>query len=193
MRTYSPELLAFLDAGTVKLAGMIRIDLGEGPYGFIHRAAPFTYLGLEYKPLPSGIIAMSGFSCNTGTTAESFSVVLSESADNDITPEVILQIENYDYRDRKITLFDLHMHPVTGAILENPRVMQAGYINAVAHRKDKSNGHIATFSCETKKINYSRSNARLRNGEDQARRNPVDLGFQHVSSAGQQALKWGKA
>lgn len=192
MRTYSPELLNLLDEGRVKLAGMIRIDLGEGSYGFIRRSAPYVWGGVTYNPLPGGIIAVSNFPQTTGTAASGFTVRLSESPDSGLTPDVLLQIENYDYRDRPITIYDLHMHPDTGAILGDPIALMRGYINAIPHETDPETGYFMTLECESRAIDYSRTNGRIRSQADQQRRSPGDLFYEHAGTAGRIKIKWGK-
>lgn len=192
MRTYTPELLDLLDEGRVKLAGMIRFDLGEGSYGFIRRSAPYTWGGVTYNPLPGGIIAVSNFPQTTGTSAQGFTIQLSESPDNGLTPDVLLNIENYDYRDRAVTIYDLHMHPDTGAILGDPIAMMRGYINAISHETDPETGYFMTVECESRAIDYSRTNGRVRSHEDQQRRSPGDKFYEHAGTAGRVKIKWGK-
>lgn len=196
MRTFSPTLLALLDEGRVSLAGMIRFDLGEGSYGFIRRAAPYTWGGVTYQPMLEGLISVSSLAATTGTSASGFTLTLSESPDDGLTPDVLLNIENYDYRDRPVTIYDLHAHPDTGAILGDPVAMMRGYINAIEHVTDPSSGYLMQVECESRALDYSRRNGRLASHEDQQRRAPVgtvDKFFEHAGSAGKKDLKWGKS
>lgn len=196
MRTYSPSLLTLLDEGRVSLAGMIRFDLGEGSYGFIRRSAPYTWAGVTYQPMLEGLISVSGLPSTTGTSASGFTLTLSESPDEGLTPEVLLNIENYDYRDRPVTIYDLHVHPDTGAILGDPVAMMRGYINAIEHVTDPSSGYLMQVECESRALDYSRRNGRLASNEDQQRRAPtgtVDKFFEHAGTAGIIDLKWGKS
>ena len=62
MRSFDPEILDLLDEGRIKIAGMIRFDFGEGSYGFIQRWSGYTYDGVDYEPLPEGIISISDLS-----------------------------------------------------------------------------------------------------------------------------------
>lgn len=196
MRTFSPTLLALLDEGRVSLAGMIRFDLGEGSYGFIRRSSAYTWGGVTYQPMLEGLISVSGLPSGTGTAASGFTLTLSESPDDGLTPDVLLNIENYDYRDRPVTIYDLHMHPDTGAILGDPVAMMRGYINAIEHLTDPSSGYVMQVECESRALDYSRRNGRLASSEDQQRRAPVgtvDKFFEHAGSAGKIDLKWGKS
>lgn len=193
MRTYPSSLLDLLDEGRVRYAGMIRFDLGEGSYGFIRQSSQYTYGGVVYQPMLEGLIEVSSLSRNTGTAASGFTLRLSESPDNDITPEVLLNIENYDYRDRPVTIFDLHRHPDTGAVLGDPVRMARGYINRISHREDPGAGYQLLVECETRALDYSRTNGRIRSSDDQQRRAADDLFFEHASTAGRIKVKWGKA
>lgn len=192
MRLFDPVLLDLLDEGRTDVAGMIRFDLGEGSFGFIHRSWPYVWGGVTFDPLPEGILQITDLPSGTGTAAEGFAIELSESPDNGLTPAVIVQIESYDYRDRPVRVFDLHMHPDTGAVLGDPLPQARGYINAIEHVEDPQRGYIARIECETGAIDYSRSNGRLRTHADQQRRAPGDLGLEHASTAGRVKLNWGR-
>lgn len=192
MRTYSPALLNLLDEGRVRYAGMIRFDLGEGSFGFIRQSSDHVYAGVTYKAMLDGLIEVSSLSRGSGTSASGFSLRLSESPDNGITPDLLLNIENYDYRDRPVTIYDLHRHPDTGAVLGDPIIMERGYINAIIHNDDPDAGFYMTVECENRAIDYSRTNGRIRSQEDQQRRSSGDLFFEHASLTGRQLIKWGK-
>jgi len=193
MRTYPPELLDLLDEGRVRYAGMIRFDLGEGSYGFIRQSADYVHAGVTYKAMLDGLIEVSDLSYGTGTVAQGFTLRLSESPDNGITPAVLLNIENYDYRDRPVTIYDLHRHPDTGAEIGDPVALMRGYINAIIHEEDPSSGYFMTVECESRGLYYSRTNGRIRSQDDQQRRNPGDKVNAHLATSGRVKIDWGKA
>ncbi|QKV17860.1 DUF2163 domain-containing protein [Oricola thermophila] len=192
MRNYPTAVLAMLDEGRTAIAGMIRFDLGEGPFGIIQAVSPYEWGGITYHPFPAGIISISDIPGTTGTAAQGFTITLSESSDDGLTPQVILDIESYDYRDRPVTIYDLHTHPDTGVPLGDPIAMMRGYINAISHAEEPDTGHIATIECESRAIDYSRTNGRIRSDDDQKRRNPGDRFFEHAATTGRVKVKWGK-
>jgi hypothetical protein len=191
MRTYATALLNLLDEGRVRFAGMIRFDLGEGSYGFIRQSSDYDYAGVTYKAMLSGLIEVSDLSFGTGTAAAGFALRLAESPDNGVTPEVLLNIENYDYLDRPVTIYDLHRHPDTGSIIGDPEPMMRGYINVIRHEED--DGYFMTVECESRALDYSRTNGRVRSNDDQQRRSAGDKFYEHAASAGRVKVKWGKA
>ncbi|MGJ8570423.1 MAG: DUF2163 domain-containing protein [Hoeflea sp.] len=193
MRTYSTELLDLLDDGRVRYAGMIRFDLGEGSFGFIRQSSDYVYGGVTYKAMLDGLIEVSSLSRSSGTAASGFTLRLSESPDNGVTPDVLLNIENYDYLDRAVTIYDLHRHPDTGAVLGDPIPMERGYINRIIHNEDPESGFYMTVECESRALDYGRTNGRIRSQEDQHRRSSGDKYFEHASTTGRQKIKWGKA
>jgi hypothetical protein len=182
MRNYPAPLLALLDAGRVAYAGMILFELGQGAYGFIQKGGTYTFGGVIYQPLPRGIIGVSSTQLSTGTSATGFQVTLSESTLNGITPEVIYNIENYDYRDRRVTVFDLHTHPDTGAVLGDPVMFARGYINVCKHDENE-NGHILTMECEDRGMDMNRTNASVRTNTDHQSKFPGDKYYEHASTA----------
>jgi len=193
MRVFPPALDAGLEAGRVRYAGLIRFDLGEGSFGFIRSAVPHTYGGVTFKAMPEGLISVSDFSFVSGTAASGFTLQISESQDNGITADVLLNIEDYDYRDRPVTIYDLHVDPDTGASLGDPVAQMRGYINQIRHIDDPSSGALMSIECESRAIDYSRQNGRSRTDVDQKRRASGDRFFEHAGTAGRIKIKFGKA
>src|ERR1700750_2769324 len=109
------SVLTLLDQGRISVRGLIRFDFGTGTYGFVKSMQPITYNGLTYKP--GGVIAVTDFSQQTGLSAQSFQVTLAASPDDGLTPEVLQTIENEDYRDRPVTVYDAFFDPDTNALL----------------------------------------------------------------------------
>lgn len=192
MRIFNTAITAALDEGRIRYAGMIRFDLGEGAFGFIRRSSPYDFGGLTYEPLPEGILSVTDFSGTTGTAADGFAVELSASPDDGLTPDVILQIESYDYRDRPVTIYDLFVDPDTGAAQADPVAVARGYINAIVHIDDPDRGFVARAECESRAIDYSRTNGRIRSVTDQQRRAATDTFFEQAGTAGRIKLDWGR-
>jgi hypothetical protein len=189
MRAFPAPLLALLDAGRIKFAGMIRVDLGEGAFGIIQASSDYVWGGITYKATPRGIVEVTSSALSTGTTAVGFQIRIAESPEAGLTPDQIENWENYDYRDRRVTIFDLHVHPDTGAILGDPVVRARGYINKASHSDDPSSGYILTLECEDRGMDYNRQNGRKRNHADNARRFAGDRFLEHGSTAGRSQQK----
>lgn len=188
--TLSSAVKALYDAGRISTRQMIRLQFGSGLYGFIARREPLTYGGVEYKPF--GLIEVSDIGGGTGTSADgSFTLTLAESAADGLTPAILLQIEEQDYRDRPVTVFDAHFHPDTGELLQVETVAR-GYIDVVEHSTDPDRGHVLTVNCEGRQLDYSRRNGRVRSTADQQRRAPGDRFFEHAGRAGRVEVLWGQ-
>lgn len=187
----SPEVRDLYDQGRISTRQMLRFQFGSGVYGFIAgRADPLTYLGVEYKPF--GLIEVSDISGGSGTTADGgFTLTLAESPDDGLTPQILIQIESEDYRDRPVIVMDAHFHPDTGALLQVETVAR-GYLDVIEHVTDSNRGHIITATCEGRQLDYSRRNGRVRSNADQQRRAPGDKFFEHAGKAGRVEVLWGK-
>lgn len=176
--------------GRISTRQMIRFQFGSGVYGFIARSEPLTYSGVEYKPF--GMIEVSDLGGGTGTTADgSFTLTLAESPDDGLTPAVLTQIENEDYRDRPVRVLDAHFHPDTGEILQVETVAR-GYLDVIEHAVDPERGYVLTARCEGRQLDYSRKNDRIRSTADQQRRAPGDKFFEHAGKAGRVEVLWGR-
>lgn len=176
--------------GRISTRQMIRFQFGSGIYGFIARNEPLTHEGVEYKPF--GLIEVSDIGSGTGTTADgSFTLTLAESPDDGLTPAVLVQIENEDYRDRPVRVMDAHFHPDTGALIQVETVAR-GYLDVIEHAIDPDRGYVLTARCEGRQLDYSRKNGRVRSTADQQRRAPGDKFFEHAGKAGRVEVLWGR-
>lgn len=186
----TPELKALYDEGRIDFRQMLRFDFGSGTYGFIARRDPLIHAGVEYKPF--GLIEVSDIGTETGTSAtSSFTVKLAESPDDGLTPEILLEIENEDYRDRPVTVYDAHFHPDTGALLQVEAVAR-GYLDVLEHLTGDDGGHLLEGRCEGRQLDYSRRNGRYRTVVDQGRRRAGDKFFSHAGTRGRVEIFWGR-
>jgi hypothetical protein len=187
----TPEVQALYDAGRVKTRQMFRFDLGSGTYGFIAARSQLVWNGLTYKPF--GLIKVSDLDTGSGTTGGgSFTLTLAESPDDELTPEILLKIEDEDYRDRPVTLYDAHFHPETHVLLQVEAVAR-GYLDVIDHEKTADNGLVLIAQCEGRQLDYSRRNGRVRSVADQQRRAPGDRFYEHAAIAGRVQVNWGRA
>lgn len=183
------DVLALMDAGRTNVRGLLRFDFGTGTYGFIRSVQPFSYNALTY--LPGGLINVSDLSGAVGLAAQQFTITLAASPKDGLTPAVLRTIEAEDYRDRPVTISDVHFHPDTNALLL-VQTMRKGYVDTIKHVKTISGGYTIQASCETRAIDYTRTNGRKRSDPDQQRRSPGDRFFQHASTRGREIVYWGQ-
>lgn len=189
MITLPSDVLALLDAGRIAVRGLIRFNFGTGTYGFIRARQSLAYGGLTY--VPGGLIAVSDLPGVVGSTAQQFTVTLAASPDDGLTPEVLRTIEAEDYRDRPVTIYDAYFHPDTGALL-HVQAMKRGEVDTIDHIEDPETGYTLIANCESRALDYTRTNGRRRTVADQARRSAGDLFFEHSSMRGREDVYWGR-
>jgi hypothetical protein len=187
--TLPTTVINLLDEGRITIVGLIRFDFGTGIYGFAKSASPLVWSGLTYEP--GGVIQVSDFMAGTGTSAQQFTIELAASPDDGLTPELLQQIETEDYRDRPVTIYDAYLHPDTGALL-HVEALRRGYIDQLRH-EEGDDGYKLVAECETRALDYSRSNYRKRNSADQERRNPGDKFYSNAATRGREEVWWGRA
>jgi hypothetical protein len=189
MITLPSDVLALLDAGRISIRGLIRFDLGSGTYGFVRSVQPLTWSGVTYQP--GGLISVSDLDSSMDGSAQAFTVKLAASPDDELTPEVLLTIEAEDYRDRPVTIYDAYFHPDTGGLL-HVQALKRGYIDTIDHFDDPEDGYTLEAKCESRALDYTRTNGRRRTVVDQARRAPGDLFFEHAAMRGREVIFWGR-
>lgn len=186
----TPEVQALYDEGRIKSRQMLRFQFGTGVYGFIADRSELVWQGLTYVPF--GLIKVSDLENGNGTAANSnFTLTLAASPDDGVTPEVLQRIEDEDYRDRPVTLYDAHFHPDTNELLQVEPVAR-GYLDVIDHEEDEAGGYVLSAFCEGRQLDYTRRNGRKRNVADQERRAPGDLMMQHAGLQGRQDIPWGR-
>lgn len=190
MKDYPTVVLDLLDEGRISIRGLIRFQFGTGTYGFIKASTPLEYNGLVYQP--GGVIAVSDLSSVTGLAAQQFTITLAASPDDGLTPAVLRTIEAEDYRDRPVTIYDAFFHPDTNELLY-VETMRRGYVNMIPHKDSQDTGYTITAECETRALDYTRTNGRKRSDLDQRRRNATDGFYQHASLRGREEILWGQA
>ncbi|CDZ43199.1 Hypothetical protein NGAL_HAMBI1146_59720 [Neorhizobium galegae bv. officinalis] len=185
-----PEVQALYDEGRIKTRQMLKFLLGSGTYGFIADRSELLWQGVTY--IPFGLIKVSDLDSGNGTSASSsFTLTLAESPDDGLTPAMLQQIENEDYRDRPVTLYDAHFHPDTNELLQVEAVGR-GYLDVIDHEEGGEAGYVLTARCEGRQLDYSRKNGRVRSVADQQRRSPNDRFFEHAGKAGRVEVFWGR-
>lgn len=188
MISLTPGVLALLDEGRIIVRGLIKFQFGTGTYGFIKSNQKLNFGGLDY--LPGGLLGVSDFNTETGLSAKQFQVSLSASGD-DLTPDVLQTIEAEDYRDRPVTIYDAYFHPDTGELLHVQAIMR-GYVDTIDHIDTQESGYTIVANCETRSLDYTRSNSRKRSNLDQFRRSAVDdFFFVFASTRGREQFIWG--
>jgi len=188
--TYPQPVLDLMEEGRIDVRGLIKFQFGTGTYGFAKSDQPIEWNGLSYEP--GGLIQVSDLSGGMGTTARQFTIELAESPDDGLTPEVLQTIEAEDYRDRPVTIYDAHFHPDTGALL-HVEALRRGYMDQLRHEEDPEQGYLLIAECETRALDYTRTNGRKRNMADQHRRDPADDFYTNAALTGREEIFWGRA
>ncbi|WP_309086470.1 DUF2163 domain-containing protein [Chelativorans sp.] len=184
-----PGVLDLLDQGRIRIRGLMKFAFGTGTYGFVKGQQPFAWNGLTYQP--GGVIEVSDFTAGTGTEARQFTITLAASPDDGLTPAVLRTIEQEDYRDRPVTIYDAYQHPETGALL-HVEAIERGYIDTLRH-EETEDGYVLVADCESRALDYSRTNGRKRNDADQKRRAPNDDFYSNAAMRGREEVWWGRA
>ena len=188
MIQHPPEVLQLLDEGRAEIRGLMRFEFGTGTYGFIRGRSELTWGGLTY--VPGGIVEVSDLPSAIGMTAQRFTITLSASHEDGLTPDVLRTIEQEDYRDRPVRIYDAYFHPDTGALLD-VKGLRRGYVDIIEHIEDDKRGYTLVANCETRALDYNRTNGRMRSDADQRLIKADDGFFKHVSYAAEKQLYWG--
>ena len=187
MRQYSADVLDKLEAGKLEIRQMIRFEFGTGTYGFWTGSRAWTFEGVEY--LPGGILEISPIDGSVGLAAEGFTVRLGVSDEDGITPDILATIEQEDYHQRIVRLFDLYIDPETQT-LAMVEPVRRGRVDTIDHTGGDDPG--LTINCESRNLDNSREGYRSRSHADQQLISPGDLGLKNAEAAGTEEIFWGR-
>lgn len=189
MITLPSDVLALLDEGRITIRGLMRFDFGTGVYGFVRGIQPIVYNSLTY--VPGSAIQVTDFSEATGLAAQQFKITLAASPDDGLTPAVLQTIEAEDYRDRPVTIYDAFFHPDTNALL-SVQAVKRGYVDNIDHVDTIQTGYTIVANCESRALDYTRTNGRKRSDQDQRRRSATDGWYKHAATRGREQVFWGQ-
>jgi len=187
MRTLSPDVLALLDNGTIKVAELMRFDLGGGSYGFWTGDVDFDYNGLTY--VPGGIISVSAIPGQWGMAAQGLTIELAARIDDGLTPIVLVTMLYQIWHQRPVTISEAFFHPETHALLF-VEPLYRGFIDTLEYIEGQDYKLVA--KCESRALDNARENYRMRSMNDQHLIDSTDNFYSHAETAGKVNIPWGK-
>lgn len=187
MRTLNADVLDKLDEGRIVIRGMMRCEFGTGTYGFWTGRETYHFEGLDY--LPGGILEVGEVAGSYGMSAEGLEIRLASAPDGGLTPDILASIEQEDYHQRPVRLFDLYIDPDTRAVLFVEPVYR-GSVDVIEHEGGSRPGLV--IRCESRALDNSRQGYRMRSNADQQLISPGDRFFEHAEVAGKQEIYWGR-
>ena len=185
MRTLSPEVLEILDKGRAVIRGLLRFDFGK-TYGFWIGSSEWSYNGVTY--VPGGIITIAAIPGQMGVESQGLELELAQAADKGLTPEVLSTIETEIYHQKPVTISDAYFDPDTNALLF-VEPMYRGYVDSIEHQQGPDGRLI--MRCESRSVDNTKANYRVRSNADQQQISPNDNFFQYVESAQKEEVFWG--
>jgi len=187
MRTLSPAVLDLLDKGTLKLAEMMRFDLGTGQYGFWTGREDYIYGSITYRP--GGILSVSSIEGQLGMMAQGLTIELAASPDDGLTPDVLASMEQEVWHQRPVTISSMFFHPETYALLFIEPLYR-GFIDTLEYEDGAEPKLVA--QCESRALDNARENYRLRSLNDQHLIEQQDNFYSFAESAGKVVIPWGQ-
>lgn len=189
MLTLDTNIQAALVSGRVVKRELVEFRLGGGVLRYVKDNAPVTWDGETW--LPGAFISVSEINRATGLSASSFTVTLSASPDDDLTPDELKTYYTYNWNDKKVVVRDLYLDADTGEVVDvQPHVQ--GNVERTPWKQSSDAGAFIVAECVDRSMDFSRRNARLASKADQATRNASDKFFDHAALIGQKRFWWGR-
>jgi hypothetical protein len=174
--SFPTELQELLDEGRAVVRSLIKFEFGTGTYGIWNGTGTLPYGGVDYIPNRLVTVEMGAFAL--GTQAVPMTIRMIEDKDAGITPNSLASIEDEDYKNRPVTLYDAFFHPDTQALLhvEPLHGQYADYLDHVIEQgKAAIIGHL-----EGRAIDNHREGYRTASHADQQLISAGDMFFEHA-------------
>ncbi|HEV7255731.1 MAG TPA: hypothetical protein VGN97_21855 [Mesorhizobium sp.] len=166
-----------IESGRFAVRSLLKVQFGEGTYGFWNGTFDLDWNGLTYRP--NQLISVEEPGAGMGMAASGFTVSLPERADFGVTPDILAQIEAMDYKGRPVTVYDAYFDPDTRALV-HVEPMIAGYADTIDHVQSAGLRRLVGRA-ETTALDNHRDGYRSASHEDQQLVSPGDRGFEHAS------------
>lgn len=176
---FPTELEDLLEEGRVVIRSLVKFAIGSGTYGFWNGVGTLPWDGVDY--LQNGLISVEEPMFQTGTAASEFKVVMPESRDFGITPDILAQIDSEDYKGYPCTIYDAYFHPDTRELL-HVEAMMYGYIDTVDHVFEDKQWQLVG-NMITRSLDNHREGYRSASDADQQLIAPGDKFFEYAAVA----------
>lgn len=174
--SFPPALDALLEEGRIVVRSLIKFEFGTGTYGIWNGIGELSWGGVTYVASRLITVEVSGFSL--GTQAVPLTIRMVEDKDAGVTPNSLASIEQEDYKNRPVTLYDAYFHPDTQELL-HVEPLQSGYCDYIDHVVQGGmaaiEGHI-----EGRAIDNHREGFRTASHADQQLISAGDMFFEHA-------------
>jgi hypothetical protein len=174
--SFPARLEELLEEGRLVVRGLVKFEFGGGAYGLWNGNYNLVWEGLTY--VPNQLIGVEEPAASTGMAASEFKIVMPEASDFGVTPDVLAEIENEDYKGRPVTVYEAYFDPDTRALL-HVEPLHFGYADTIDHVTESGQfklvGNIISGAIDNHRDGY-----RTASHEDQQLVSPGDLGFKNA-------------
>lgn len=182
MQAIDSAIQAALDAGILIKRGMIVFEFGSGIYAFWDGSAPLVWNAITFNPHNS-LLDVSPVNQSGNLASSALTVTLRAVPAAGLTPDVLSTIEDEDYKNRPVTIYNGFFDAQTRTLLGGaPVVIWEGEVDTITHRQARGDYHLVT-SLESRSRDYTRKGARLRGNKDQQNLFAGDGFLKHADNA----------
>lgn len=174
---FPTRLQTLLDEGRASIRSGARFEFGTGTYGLWNGKGDLTFGSLVYWA--NSIIQVEEAAQSMGTSAIPLTIKL--PAKTGLTPDKLLLIEQEDYKNRPVIVYDFYFDPddMRGGLLHaEPRY--SGYMDTIDHRNDNGEVYLQG-NVETLALDNFRDGYRSASHEDQQLVSPGDKFLEFAS------------
>lgn len=166
-----------IESGRFILRSAAKFEFGTGTYGIWNGIGTLPISGVNYYS--NALVSFEDAPYALGTQAIPITITMVESPTNDITPNTLSTIEDEDYKNRPVTIYDLYFDPDTVELI-HVEPLRVGYLDFIDHVLENGLASIVGH-VETKAIDNFRDGYRSASSADQQLISAGDKFFDYAS------------
>lgn len=190
MRTIDTDANVQLQAGVSANYGGIKFDFDSGSYAFWNGLGPLVWNSVTFQGAGS-LIEVEAITEKYGTEGTAVQVTLRSIADSALSSDVLASIEEEDYRNRPVTIYDLFIEPSTRELVW-VRVKWRGRVSKVEHNERGDGTYELIGTLEPRTMGLSRTGAQMRSDIAHQAIWSGDKFFEHAAVTPTQPTYWGR-
>ncbi len=184
--SYPSALEALLDKDEFAVRGAIRVTLPtSGVHGFWNGSGTIEIGGVTYQP--NSLIQVELPSMVIGPEATGLCIILTESAEFGITPDVLASIEEQQYKAAGVVIYDLFFDPNSRTLLHVEGLFE-GEIDTIDHVREGGETKLVV-NVITKALDNFRDGYRTASHADQQLVSPGDRALEHAGMVRNETFK----
>ncbi len=190
MKTLTVDQQAALEASGLAMRSMLLFDFPEGYFGFWTGIGVLTWNTIGFVGAAS-LISVERDEESLDLESNGCTARLRAQPAIGLSPDLLATIEDYQYRNRPVTIFRALLDITTDALIDDPIVEWRGIVDQFEHEESADGDYVLVGKFVSRSIDYTRRGPMVRSSAHQELVSPGDLFLDYTGYAGTANIYFG--